>query len=89
MKTPILKTLTRILTLCALSVCFARRLGVRASVYLLAYFTALNVLAENKVVTTGTESEADKIYEAVSGTAALQVSGSETFYSGTRLTLSG
>ncbi|MDR1146933.1 MAG: autotransporter outer membrane beta-barrel domain-containing protein, partial [Verrucomicrobiales bacterium] len=39
--------------------------------------------------TTGTESEADKIYEAVSGTAALQVSGSETFYSGTRLTLSG
>ncbi|MDR1144556.1 MAG: hypothetical protein LBK71_00260, partial [Verrucomicrobiales bacterium] len=90
MKTPILKTLTRILTLCALNVCFAaKRLGIRASVYLLAFFTALNVFADNKVVTTGTWTEADKTYTAASGTAALQVSGSETFYSGTRLTLSG
>ncbi|MDR1144517.1 MAG: hypothetical protein LBK71_00055, partial [Verrucomicrobiales bacterium] len=88
MKTPIQKTLTRILTLCALSVCFARRLGVRASVCLLAFFTALNVLAENKVVTTGTVTESDKTYAAVSNQAALQVSGSETFYRGTNLTLS-
>ncbi|MDR1144888.1 MAG: hypothetical protein LBK71_01975, partial [Verrucomicrobiales bacterium] len=51
--------------------------------------SALNVLAENKVVTSGTVTEADQTYAGISGTAALQVSGSETWYSGTRLTLSG
>ncbi|MDR1146795.1 MAG: hypothetical protein LBK71_11770, partial [Verrucomicrobiales bacterium] len=51
--------------------------------------SALNALAENKVVTTGTVTEADQTYEAVSGTAALYVTGSESSYSGTNLTLSG
>ncbi|MDR1144780.1 MAG: autotransporter outer membrane beta-barrel domain-containing protein [Verrucomicrobiales bacterium] len=49
----------------------------------------LTVVAENKVVTSGTVMEADQTYEAVPNYAALQVSGSETFYRGTNLTLSG
>ncbi|MDR1304034.1 MAG: autotransporter outer membrane beta-barrel domain-containing protein, partial [Verrucomicrobiales bacterium] len=51
--------------------------------------SALNVLAANKVVTSGTVTEADQTYEAIPGQAALRVSGSATCYSGTRLTLSG
>ncbi|MDR1304583.1 MAG: autotransporter outer membrane beta-barrel domain-containing protein, partial [Verrucomicrobiales bacterium] len=51
--------------------------------------SALNVFADPKVVTSGTEAEADKTYTGDSTYAALQVSGSETWYSGTRLTLSG
>ncbi|MDR1145891.1 MAG: autotransporter outer membrane beta-barrel domain-containing protein [Verrucomicrobiales bacterium] len=47
--------------------------------------SALNVFAENKVVTSGTVTEADKTYEAVSNQAALQVSGSDTVYSGTNI----
>ncbi|MDR1144863.1 MAG: autotransporter outer membrane beta-barrel domain-containing protein [Verrucomicrobiales bacterium] len=50
--------------------------------------SALNVLAENKVVTTGTVTESDKIYESVATQAALQVSNSQTLYSGTNLILS-
>ncbi|MDR1304144.1 MAG: autotransporter outer membrane beta-barrel domain-containing protein [Verrucomicrobiales bacterium] len=78
-----------LLTLCALSVCFARRLGVRASVCLLAFFTALNVLAQNKVVTGGaTVVESDQTYESTATQAALQVSGSGSLYSGTNIILS-
>ncbi|MDR1144524.1 MAG: hypothetical protein LBK71_00090, partial [Verrucomicrobiales bacterium] len=51
--------------------------------------SALNVFAENKVFTSGTVTEADQTYTAVSGTAALQVSGSGTLYSGTNITLNG
>jgi hypothetical protein len=78
----------KLLILGTLSVCFAaKRLGIRASVYLLAFFTALNVLAQNKVVTTGTVIDPGPAsYEAVSGTAALWVSNA--FYSGTHITLS-
>ncbi|MDR1303656.1 MAG: hypothetical protein LBK76_00380, partial [Verrucomicrobiales bacterium] len=92
MKTPILKTLTQILTLSALSVCFARRLGIRASVYLLAYFTALNVLAANKIVTGGTTVESDQTYESIATNAALLVTitdtNNQTRYEGTNITLS-
>ncbi|MDR1304612.1 MAG: autotransporter outer membrane beta-barrel domain-containing protein [Verrucomicrobiales bacterium] len=78
-----------LLILSALGVCFAtKRLRIRASVYLLAYFTALNVFAANKYVTSGTEAESDQTYESIANRAALQVSGSETWYSGTNLTLS-
>ncbi|MDR1146161.1 MAG: autotransporter outer membrane beta-barrel domain-containing protein, partial [Verrucomicrobiales bacterium] len=51
--------------------------------------SALNVFAENKVVTTGTVTESDKTYESVSDTAALFVTGSESSYSGTAITLIG
>ncbi|MDR1145319.1 MAG: autotransporter outer membrane beta-barrel domain-containing protein [Verrucomicrobiales bacterium] len=71
MKTPILKTLTLILTLCALSA------------------SALNVLAQNKVVTGGaTVMESDQTYESTASQAALQVSGSGSLYSGTNIILS-
>ncbi|MDR1303850.1 MAG: autotransporter outer membrane beta-barrel domain-containing protein [Verrucomicrobiales bacterium] len=73
MKTPNMKT--RNLTLILTLLC---ALGV----------SALNVFAENKVVTSGTWTEADKTYEAVSNQAALQVSGRETLYEGTNITLS-
>ncbi|MDR1146037.1 MAG: right-handed parallel beta-helix repeat-containing protein [Verrucomicrobiales bacterium] len=50
--------------------------------------SALNVLADNKVVTTGTVTEADQTYEAVSGTAALYVYNPGASYNGTNIVLS-
>ncbi|MDR1145560.1 MAG: autotransporter outer membrane beta-barrel domain-containing protein [Verrucomicrobiales bacterium] len=52
--------------------------------------SALNVFADNKVVTSGTETEANQTYAAVAvtNTAALLVTGSATSYNGTNLTLS-
>jgi outer membrane autotransporter protein len=49
----------------------------------------LTVVAEHKFITSGTEAESDKTYTGTANYAALQVSGSETFYRGTNLTLSG
>ncbi|MDR1146439.1 MAG: hypothetical protein LBK71_09935, partial [Verrucomicrobiales bacterium] len=78
-----------LLTLCALSVCFAaKRLGIRASVYLLAYFTALNVFAQNKYVNSGTVTETGQTYESIANQAALQVISNQTLYQGTNITLS-
>ncbi|MDR1305135.1 MAG: hypothetical protein LBK76_07935, partial [Verrucomicrobiales bacterium] len=52
--------------------------------------SALNVFADNKVVTSGTETEANQTYAAVAvtNTAALLVTGSATSYNGANLTLS-
>ncbi|MDR1304171.1 MAG: autotransporter outer membrane beta-barrel domain-containing protein [Verrucomicrobiales bacterium] len=77
-----------LLTLCALSVGFAaKRRGIRASVYLLAYFTALNVFADVKYVTPGEDvTETDQTYAAVTGSNALRVTSGT--YHGTDLTLS-
>ncbi|MDR1304347.1 MAG: autotransporter outer membrane beta-barrel domain-containing protein [Verrucomicrobiales bacterium] len=79
-----------LLILGALSVCFAaKRLGIRASVYLLAYFTALNVFAQNKVVNgVAAPPESNQTYAAVSGTAALYVYHPGASYSGTNIVLS-
>ncbi|MDR1305575.1 MAG: hypothetical protein LBK76_10200, partial [Verrucomicrobiales bacterium] len=77
-----------LLTLCALSVCFAaKRLGIRASVYLLAYFTALNIFADVKYVTSGQDiTEDNQTYEAVTGSNALRVTSGT--YHGTNIVLS-
>ncbi|MDR1146800.1 MAG: autotransporter outer membrane beta-barrel domain-containing protein, partial [Verrucomicrobiales bacterium] len=78
-----------LLTLCALSVCFAaKRLGIRASVYLLAYFTALNVLAQNFVVTSDTTVSGTHYENKSTGTAALTNPGAWTF-TGSDVTLTG
>jgi hypothetical protein len=48
----------------------------------------LTVSAAPKVVNSGTVTDANASYQGVSGTAALHVGGSETWYSGTNITLS-
>ncbi|MDR1145129.1 MAG: hypothetical protein LBK71_03220, partial [Verrucomicrobiales bacterium] len=80
------------LTLLTLSVCFAaKRLGIRASVYLLAYFTALNAFATSLYVNGTTyPAEADKTYVMPNAwTSALRVSFPGAVYSGTNINLSG
>ncbi|MDR1305388.1 MAG: autotransporter outer membrane beta-barrel domain-containing protein, partial [Verrucomicrobiales bacterium] len=81
-----------ILLLCALSVGFAaKRLGIRASVYLLAYFTALNVFAQQSLFVNGTAypAESGATYTATNASyTALQITGSLGSYSGTNITLS-
>jgi hypothetical protein len=59
-----------------------RRLGVRASVYLLAGFAALNAFAQNQVVTSGT-AESNQSCTGIATAPAMTVTGSGVFYNGT------